>query len=149
METAWIQIFILTFAQCVAPVGKTVCQQQQFELQFFDQRECEYALQQMIAMRDEADYVIVDRERSRCSPSAAEVKTFDTLESINEANADRPNWRSPSGVDARRDAVNQDHDERLSELMPCDETNGVAPCKIGDIIVEGATGDTVEVWKRD
>ena len=34
MDTAWIPIFILTFAECVAPAGKTVCQEQEFQLQF-------------------------------------------------------------------------------------------------------------------
>ena len=37
----------------------------------------------------------------------------------------------------------------LDDLMSCEETGGVVPCKIGDIIVEDATGDSVEVWKQD
>jgi len=106
MATAWIKIFILTFAECVAPAGKTVCQEQQFELQFLGQADCEYALQQLIAMKDEADHVIVNRQKSGCAPSAV-------------------------------------------DLLSCEETGGVVPCKIGDIIVEEATGDRVEIWKQD
>ena len=42
-----------------------------------------------------------------------------------------------------------DHEERLKDLMSCEETDFVVPCKIGDIIVEDASGNSVEVWKRD
>ena len=149
METAWIQIFILTFAECVAPAGKTVCQEQQFELQFLSRADCEYALEQLIAMKDEAEYVIVNRQKSGCTSSAVESDTFASLEDINEAFKDTAGWRAPNEGDMRRSVVNKDHRERLAELMSCEETSNVAPCKIGDIIVEDATGDSVEVWKQD
>lgn len=149
MASAWIEIFILTLSECVAPAGKTVCQEQQFELQFLTQNDCEYALEQMIAMKDEADNVIIDRAKSGCAPSAAEGRTYESLEAISEANKDTLGWRAPGDDDARRKAVNRDHSDRLIDLMSCEETSGVVPCKIGDIIVEDATGDSVEVWKRD
>ena len=149
MASAWIEIFILTLSECVAPAGKTVCQEQQFELQFLTQNDCEYALEQMIAMKDEADNVIIDRTKSGCAQSAAEGRTYESLEAISEANKDTLGWRAPGDDDARRKAVNRDHSDRLIDLMSCEETSGVVPCKIGDIIVEDATGDSVEVWKRD
>lgn len=149
METAWIQIFILTLAECVAPAGKTVCQEQQFELQFINKADCEYALEQLIAMKDEAEHVIVNRQKSRCTPSAVESDTFASLEAINAAYKDTAGWRVPGAEDTRRSVVNKDHRERLAELQSCEETGGAAPCKIGDIIVEEATGDSVEVWKSD
>ena len=149
METAWIQIFILTFAECVAPAGKTVCQEQQFELQFLSRADCEYALEQLISMKDEAEHVIVNRQKSGCTSSAVESDTFASLEAINEAFKDTAGWRAPNEGDMRRSVVNKDHRERLEELMTCEETSNVAPCKIGDIIVEDATGDSVEVWKQD
>lgn len=149
METAWIQIFILTLAECVAPAGKTVCQEQQFELQFLSKADCEYALEQLISMKDEAEHVIVNRQKSGCAPSAVESDTFPSLEAINEAYKESVGWRVPGAGDARRAVVNKDHRERLADLKSCEETAGVAPCKIGDIIVEDATGDSVEVWKRD
>jgi hypothetical protein len=42
------------------------------------------------------------------------------------------------------------HNERLASLKSCEETNGVAPCKIGDIILEApAEDDRLEVWRRE
>jgi len=149
METAWIQVFILTFAECVAPTGKTVCQEQQFELQFLNEADCQYALEQLIASKDEAEYVIVNRQRSGCAPSATEREAFESLDAINAANKETAGWRVPGANDARRGAVNKGHRERLNDLMSCEETGNVVPCRIGDIIVEDATGDSVEVWKRD
>jgi hypothetical protein len=40
MDTAWIQVFVLTLSECVAPAGKTVCQEQSFELQFLTEADC-------------------------------------------------------------------------------------------------------------
>jgi hypothetical protein len=149
MAAAWIQVFILTFAECVAPAGKTVCQEQQFELQFLIRADCEYALEQLIAMKDEADNVIVNRQKSACVASAVESETFASLDAIIEAHKDTAGWRVPAENDVRRTVVNKDHTLRLAELMSCEETSNVVPCKIGDIIVEDATGDSVEVWKSD
>ena len=149
MATAWIQVFILTLAECVAPAGKTVCQEQQFELQFLTRDDCEYALLQLITMKDQSDYIIVNRRKSGCAPTAVESESFATLDAINEANKETAGWRVPGEIDVRRHAVNMDHEERLKDLMSCEETDFVVPCKIGDIIVEDASGNSVEVWKRD
>ena len=149
MDVSWIQIFILTFAECVAPAGKTVCQEQQFELQFLTKADCEYALQQMVSMKDEAEHVIVNRQKSGCAPSAAETSTYESREAIQEANEDTADWRVPEDSGVRRSAVNKSHSERLADLMSCEETGNVVPCKVGDIIIEDATGDSVEVWKRE
>lgn len=149
MDTSWIQVFILTFAECVAPAGKTVCQEQQFELQFVTKADCEYALQQIMLVKAGAGNVIVNRQKSGCSPSAVERTTFASREAIIEAYKDTVGWRTPGDSEMRRSVVNKAHSERLADLMPCDETGNVVPCKVGDIIVEDATGDNVEVWKRD
>jgi hypothetical protein len=149
MATAWIQIFILTFAECVAPAGKTVCQEQQFELRFINRADCEYALEQLIAIKATAEHVIVNRQKTGCTSSAVESDTFASLEAINEAYKDTVGWRLPNEDDTRRSVVNKDHRERLAELMTCEETSNVVPCKVGDIIVEDASGDNVEVWKQD
>jgi hypothetical protein len=149
MATTWIQVFILTLAECVAPAGKTVCQEQHFELQFLTMSDCEYALEQLITMKEQSEYVIVNRQKSGCAPTAAESDSYASLEAINEANKDTAGWRVAGENDARRIAVNMNHDERLKNLMSCEETDFVVPCKIGDIIVEDATGNSVEVWKRD
>ncbi len=149
MATAWIQVFILTFAECVAPAGKTVCQEQQFELQFLNREDCEYALLQLTAMKDEAENVIINRQKSACVPSTVESEIYESLEAINEANKDTPNWRKPEIDEAGRALADKDHRERLETLMPCEETSNVAPCRIGDIIIEDESGDSVEVWTRD
>ncbi len=149
MEAAWIQVFILTFAECVAPAGKTVCQEQQFELQFLNKADCEYALEQLIVMKGQAENVIVNRQKSGCAPSAAKSAMFESLEAINEANLDTVGWLVRDADGAGQRVVSKDYKERLNDLMSCDETGNIVPCKIGDIIVEEATGDRVEIWKRD
>lgn len=149
MDTSWIQIFILTLAECVAPAGKTVCQEQQFELQFLNEADCRYALEQLIAMKDEADHVIVNHRKSGCAPSAIESDSFASLDAINEAYKDLSGWRVPGEDDARAVIVNKDHSERLATMKSCEETDGAAPCKIGEIIVEEAIGDSIEVWTQD
>ena len=149
MDISWIQVFVLTLAECVAPAGKTVCQEQQFELQFLSNSDCSYALQQLIDLKEEAANVIVDRRRSGCAPSAIEVESYASLDAINGALGDKPGWRTADASEARRTAVGAEHRDRLAALKTCEETKGVAPCKIGQIIVEEASGDSVEVWKRD
>ncbi len=149
MEPSWIQIFILTFAECVAPAGKTVCQEQQFELQFVNKADCEYALQQLIAMKDEAEHVIINRQKSGCAPAAIEIDSYPTLEAINAATIDTYGRRLTNAADARRVVEDNEHTERLADLQSCEDTGGTAPCKIGDIIVEEAIGDSVEVWTQD
>ena len=48
METAWIQVFVLTLTQCIAPAGKMVCEEESVQFQFADQVHCEVALAQML-----------------------------------------------------------------------------------------------------
>lgn len=149
MATAWVQVFILTFAECVAPAGKTVCQEQQWQLQFLTRADCEYALEQLLVSKDASERVIVDRQKSGCAPSAAEVQIYESLDAIDGVLGDTANWRAPGEVDQRRKSVNKAHQERLAELMSCEDTSYVAPCRVGDIIVEDASGDNVEVWQRE
>lgn len=147
MDTAWIQVFVLTLSECVAPAGKTVCQQQQFELEFLTRRDCEYALEQLVTMKDELDHVIVDHGKSGCAVSAREAGTYASIDAIRESNNDT--WHEPENVEQRRTVVNEAHQMRLENLKSCSETEGAAPCKIGQIIVEEATGASVEVWRRE
>ncbi len=149
MEAVWIKVFVLTLAECVAPAGKSVCQEQQFELHLLNREDCEYALEQMIAMKSDADNVIVNRQKSGCAPSALQIDSFLSLDALNEANSGTSGWQELSEIAARRSTVNQDHSDRLVGLKSCEQTDGVAPCKIGDIIVEAEAGDNVELWKQD
>ncbi|MDJ0698853.1 MAG: hypothetical protein QNJ07_03275 [Woeseiaceae bacterium] len=150
METGWIQVFVLTLAECVAPAGKTVCQEQQFELQFLTRADCEYALEQLVTLKDASENVIVDRSRSRCVASAVEREIYASLDDVKgdgQATAIiRQAPRDATGVDETRGA----HKERLDSLKTCEESGGVAPCKIGEIIIEEAQSpESVEVWRRD
>ena len=149
MDVSWVQVFILTLSECVAPAGKSVCQEQQFELEFLQRSECEYALQQLIAAKDELDYIIVNYDRSGCAPSAREVASFASLDDISKANQDDPQWRAPGETQPQPGAVSGAHTDRLSSLKSCEESKGVAPCKVGEIIVEEQNRDDVEVWRED
>ena len=48
MDTAWIKVVVLTLAECVAPEGKTVCQEQEVQYYFYDEAECQRVLEQLI-----------------------------------------------------------------------------------------------------
>ncbi len=150
MDTGWIQVFVLTLAECVAPAGKTVCQEQQFELQFLTRADCEYALEQLVVLKDASDTVIVDRSRSRCVASAVERDVYASFDDINWDGQD-PAAVQPAPRDAAAvDETSAAHKERLESLKTCEESGGVAPCKIGEIIIEEAQSpESVEVWRRD
>jgi len=149
MDTTWIQVFVLTLAECVAPAGKTVCQEQEFDLLFLSGADCEVALEQLITLKEESPNVIVNRDKSRCAPSARERDAFASLEAINEAYRDKVGWHLPGPGQAQQAATRVAYEDRLADLKSCEESDGVAPCKIGDIIIEDASGEPVEVWRRD
>lgn len=149
MDAAWIQVFVLTLAECVAPAGKTVCQESQFELQFLTQTDCEVALEQLVALKSEAENVIVDAERSSCKATARRQPVYASVDAIKNASQGNTNWQPPDVGSSAPGPDRLAHEQRLQNLKTCDETRGAAPCKIGDIIVEGATTRAVEVWRRD
>lgn len=148
MDIAWIQVFVLTLSECVAPAGKTVCQEHEFELQFLTQADCDFALEQMLTLKSESDSVIVNADKSSCAPTARRHEVFANVDSITEANRENTKWKAPP-VDGSVPAPSRRaHQDRLADLPNCDDTNGVAPCKIGEIIIEGASENAVDVWRR-
>ncbi len=148
MDVAWIQVFVLTLAECVAPAGKTVCQEHEFDLQFLTRTDCEVALQQLVALKIESANVIVDASKSRCAPSARQTETYASLDAVSSSVNDKSGWRAPDGKDPPTPS-RISHQERLAELPSCEESAGLAPCKLDDVIVEETTqGKTVEVWRR-
>jgi len=149
MDTAWIQVFVLTIAECVAPAGKTVCQEREFELQFLTEADCRVALEQLVTLKEESANVIVDRDRSGCAPGAREAETFASLEAINDAHKDTIGWLSARPADGSSPGPRVDDESRLASLKTCEETEGVTPCKVGQIIIEDGKGEPVEVWRRD
>ena len=150
MDTAWIPIFVLTFAECTAPSGKTVCQEHEFELQFLSQSSCEQALEQLVAARDALDNVIVDRERSRCVATATRQTVYSSLAEVSASLDESQVWQEPESGAASPDSRRASHQARLDSLPTCEDSKGVAPCKIGEIIIEGASAPKkTDVWRRD
>jgi hypothetical protein len=149
MDTAWIQVFVLTLAECIAPAGKTVCQEREFDLQFLTRADCEVTLEQLVSLKAESQTVIVNNSKSRCAPSARETNIFTSFDEVSSAADDRQGWRDPVREE-KATASQVSHQDRLEKLPDCEETGGEAPCKMGGIIIEAATdGKSVDVWKRD
>ena len=150
MDTGWIQVFVLTLAECVAPSGKTVCQQQEFELTFVTQADCQVALEQLVTLKDAAENVIIDKSKTRCQATARRQPVFASLAEVSDSVGGNMDWRAPKVEERSVATMDTNYQSRLESLKTCDETRGVAPCKIGEIIVEDATsGEPVEVWRRD
>ena len=149
MDAAWIQVFVLTLSECVAPAGKSVCQEQAFELQFLTQADCEYALQQLVSLKQESEMVIIDPAKASCVPTARRQQVFASLAAIEDANRDSANWQSPDIEDSGASLELASHQERLARLHECGDKGAVAPCKVGEIIVEGSDGEPVDVWRQN
>jgi hypothetical protein len=150
MDSAWIKVFVLTISECVAPAGKQVCQQQEFELQFLTEADCRSAMQELVALADASKDVIVDHAASGCAPAARQANTFESLAAIDEAYKDEPGWHTPgAGTAPQAGKSSEAFHERLDTLKSCDDTHWVAPCKNDGIIVESTSGEPVEVWHRD
>lgn len=150
MDTAWIQVFVLTLAECVAPAGKTVCQEREFDLQFLTRADCEVALEQLVSLKEESASVIVDRGKSSCAPSARQTEVFSDLGGVSNASAGMDGWKDPAKEEEVVSPTRVSHQQRLDDLPDCDDSNGQVPCKMGGVIVEAeAKGESVEVWRRD
>lgn len=158
MDTGWIQVFVLTLSECVAPSGKTVCQEQETQYVFFDREDCEAALNDLVTSKQNDETVIVNPDRSRCLPSARQRPVFSSLEEANQQLADIEGWGIiPPGEDRREEQGGQQGDssrmayvDRLESLPECDSERSVTPCKVGQIIVESPPEEEeVEVWRRD
>ncbi len=150
MDATWIQVFVLTIAECGAPAGKTVCQEQTFDLQFLTRADCEVALEQLVTLKDQSSNIIVDKTRSRCAASAREAQVFSSVEEVSQASADSDGWKDPDQGDGKDAPPSASHQDRLAELPDCENFDGEGACKMGGIIVEAANqGQPVEVWRRD
>lgn len=156
MDTSWIQVFVLTLSECVAPAGKTVCQQQEVQYQFSDRDDCEAVLEELIAAKANDENVIVNEERSRCLPTARELQVFASVDEANRQLADSAGWGIiPAGQEREQEQeppssndTQAAYQSRLESLPECDEDERVTPCKVGQIIVE-SDADEIEVWKED
>lgn len=157
MDTAWIQVFVLTLSECVAPSGKTVCQPQETQYVFYDRRDCEAVLQDLVAAKKNDEDVIVNPDRSRCLPTAKQRPVYASLEEAEQALADTAGWGIiPAGEqpgDGRQrppDATRMAYMDRLQNLPECNEEKTVTPCKVGQIIVESPPEEEeVEIWQKE
>ena len=149
MDTAWIQVFVLTVAECVAPAGKTICQEREFEMQFVDRATCELAMERIIWLADGASDVIINEEATRCEASAVERPVYSSLEEVRETVGQSYAWHAPGGSTPGQDFTQKAHKERLDSLPTCEEAKGVAPCKIGEIIIEKAAEQRAEIWRSN
>jgi len=150
MEIAWIQVFVLTLAECVSPAGKTVCQEREFDLQFLTRADCEIALEQLVSLKEESANVIVNRSKSNCAPSARQSEVFADVAAVSGATADKEGWRDPVNEEEAASATRVSHQQRLDDLPDCQASDGQVPCKMGGVIVEAEQqGESVEVWQRD
>ncbi len=148
METAWIQVFVLTLSECLAPAGKTICQEQELQLQFVTQADCELAREQLVFLLDRADDVIVNKEKTRCTASARQQAIFASQDEVQQQS--KTQWTAPASDEATPlDFTQEAHQERLEDLLACEEVSGAAPCKIGDIIIEGASEQQTDVWRKE
>ena len=149
METAWIQVFVLTLTQCIAPAGKMVCEEEIVQFQFADQVHCEVALVQMLDVSARVDNVIIKRESSHCRAAAKEIKVFASAAEASVQFEGAENLAMLEVDDPPPDFTQTAHQERLKTLHNCDEVAGVAPCKIGEIIIEAAAeSENSSVWRR-
>ena len=148
MDTAWIQVFVLTLSECIAPAGKTVCQEQQLQYQFADRANCEAVLEQLLEYKHNSEQVIVDADKSSCTPTIRQTQVFSSLDAANRELGDTIDWGALPAKEDKPDFTQTEHQERLAEVPACDSVGGVTPCKIGNIIIEGATVKKTEVWKQ-
>ncbi|MFT5501155.1 MAG: hypothetical protein ACI88G_001288 [Woeseiaceae bacterium] len=149
METVWIQVFVLTLTQCFAPSGKMVCQEEAVQYQFTNKDDCDHALVQMINVASSADNVIVNKDSSHCRPAAIESMAFNTVDEVNAKFGKTEGWQVLDDENRAADFTQTAHQDRLSNLFECEDVAGVAPCKIGQIIIEAsADRPKPEIWQQ-
>ena len=148
MDTGWIQVFVLIMTECAAPAGKSVCQEQELRYEFFARNDCEVVLQQLLAHKDSAENVIVDKDKAACLPTVRKQQVFHSLNDANRALSDTEGWGQLPVAEDSLDFTQEAHLERLGSVPECGVVGGVAPCKIGEIIIEGDNETKSEVWRQ-
>ena len=149
MDMSWIQVFVLTVSECVAPAGKTICQQQEFELTFLTEADCAVAREQLIELKEASESVIVNADATRCVATARQRESFSSLAAVNAASAGRDDYQPPNQEQARADFQETVHEARLDAVPECEEGRQVYPCRKGAIIIEEPPSKAVEVWRLD
>lgn len=148
MDTAWIQVFVLSLSECVAPAGKTVCEKQESHYQFYNQGECETVLRQLLDYKSRAENIIIDKANSKCLPTVRQTPVYPSLQ---EANRQLGSTEHLDAIPAEKDESQptaEEHQARLAKLPTCDDDRSVTPCKVGEIIVESDASKEVPVWRE-
>lgn len=148
MDTGWIQVFVLVLTECVAPAGKNVCQEQELRYEFFDRGDCEVVLEQLLVHKDRSENIIVNKDKSACLPTAKKQQIYHSLDDANKALGGIEGWGQIPVANESMDFAQEAHLKRLDGVPECGEVGGVAPCKIGEIIIEGASEKKTEVWRQ-
>lgn len=149
MDAAWIKVVVLTLAECVAPEGKTVCQQQEVQYHFVDEAECQKVLEQLIDYRDRFENVIVNRADSGCRAAAKNMQVFESGSDADPDFVDADVDGIASAKPKAKDFMQERHDLRLQSLPVCDDRQLVTPCRRGEIIIESVSENKTDVWRRD
>jgi hypothetical protein len=149
MDAAWIKVVVLTLAECVAPEGKTVCQEQQTQYYFVDEAECQQVLEQLIDYRDTFENVIVNKANSSCTAASKNLEVFDTRSEADPSFVDEEGFVVVGEEPKKKDFMQERHELRLQRLPVCDTSQSVTPCKQGEIIVESVSENKTDVWKQN
>jgi len=148
MDMAWIKVVVLTLAECVAPEGKTVCQEQQVQYYFVDEVECQKVLEQLIDYRDGFENVIVNKANSSCQATTRSSEVFSSRTDADPSFVDDDGnivvGEGPRG----KDFMAERHELRLQSLQVCDDRQLITPCRRGDIIIESVSENKTDVWKQ-
>ena len=142
MNIAWIKVVVLTLAECVAPEGKTVCQEQETQYYFVDEAECQKVLEQLVDYRDGFKNVIVNKADSSCTATTRSSEVFATRADADPTFVDAEGYVVAGESPKKKDFMQERHDARLQDLQVCDDSNLITPCRHGDIIVEKTTERT-------
>ena len=129
MDAAWIKVVVLTLAECVAPEGKTVCQEQQTQYSFVDEAECQQVLEQLIDYRDTFENVIVNKANSSCSTASKNLELFEKRSDADPGFVDEEGYVVVGQEPKQKDFMQERHDLRLQSLPACDSSQSVTPCR--------------------
>ena len=149
MDAAWIKVVVLTLAECVAPEGKTVCQEQQVQYYFVDDAECQKVLEQLLDYRDGFDNVIVNRGNSSCQSASKNLEVIEFRSDEDPGLVDQDSIVAAGNRPREKDYMQERHDLRLQSLPVCDDSELVTPCRRGEIIIESVTENKTEVWRQN
>ena len=105
-------------------------------------------LQELLQLKDSSEQVIVNTDKSGCAPTLRQNQVFQSLDAASKELGDAVNWEVLPEAQNGPDFTQTAHAERLAIVPSCDSVAGVAPCKIGEIIIEGATVKKTKLWKQ-